>query len=210
MAATTVIPNLPHSWRRVDMLLAIVAAVLALCGVSYVRPLQGSWYSSPGTYRYVELWNGRVAYVCFRNTSEPGPSPVGITPGDAADGMVPGATIRFVREVESLIENIRHNTQLRSIRKCVVCARRDEVVWASVRQTAYGLSVVNLAAALFVPALFISVRARVLRRRILSRRTRGLCLNCGYDLRGAIAVRCPECGRATEPGKGGWRDEAGS
>lgn len=30
-------------------------------------------------------------------------------------------------------------------------------------------------------------------RRILRRR-RGLCLRCGYDLRGAAHSRCPECG----------------
>ena len=36
-----------------------------------------------------------------------------------------------------------------------------------------------------------------LRRR--RRRRRGLCLKCGYDLRGLPEPRCPECGTPTQP-----------
>ena len=35
--------------------------------------------------------------------------------------------------------------------------------------------------------------------RILYRRKRGLCIECGYQLRGLIEHRCPECGRPFRP-----------
>jgi hypothetical protein len=48
-------------------------------------------------------------------------------------------------------------------------------------------------AAIFFPAIFLSVLWK--RREIKQRRrlTKGLCTNCGYDLR-ATPDRCPECG----------------
>jgi hypothetical protein len=44
---------------------------------------------------------------------------------------------------------------------------------------------------LVLPASAVAVRS-VRRRR---RRNRGLCERCGYDLRGSVSGRCPECGR---------------
>ncbi len=44
---------------------------------------------------------------------------------------------------------------------------------------------------LVLPATVVAVRS-VRRRR---RRDRGLCERCGYDLRGSVSGRCPECGR---------------
>jgi hypothetical protein len=44
-----------------------------------------------------------------------------------------------------------------------------------------------------MPALLV-VRAIAKRHRCARRRRRGLCLSCGYDLRGNISGRCPECG----------------
>ena len=46
----------------------------------------------------------------------------------------------------------------------------------------------------FLPSYVLAVFRACRRRR---RRLRGLCLNCGYDIRGS-ACRCPECGCATE------------
>jgi hypothetical protein len=49
----------------------------------------------------------------------------------------------------------------------------------------------------FLTALFAVLPARktVLLRRSRTRRRKGLCLACGYDLR-ASKIRCPECGAA--------------
>ena len=55
-----------------------------------------------------------------------------------------------------------------------------------------------IAGLLLVPPA-IGVRAYLLRRRERFRRTHGLCLICGYDLR-ASEERCPECG-VPIPGK---------
>ncbi len=42
-----------------------------------------------------------------------------------------------------------------------------------------------------------------LRNRLLLRRPRGHCLECGYDLTGNVSGRCPECGHdlAGDPGQ---------
>jgi len=45
------------------------------------------------------------------------------------------------------------------------------------------------------PVAFLAI-ARPLRRR--RRRKRGLCVNCGYNLKGLPEPRCPECGREFE------------
>jgi hypothetical protein len=45
--------------------------------------------------------------------------------------------------------------------------------------------------------------SKLRRKRYERRRTGGLCGKCGYDLRGATSVNCPECGawHGTTPGK---------
>lgn len=49
-----------------------------------------------------------------------------------------------------------------------------------------------LAAGLFTLPLLLCVRAYV-------RRRRGLCVACGYDLRGTTGDACPECGQLIRP-----------
>jgi len=39
-------------------------------------------------------------------------------------------------------------------------------------------------------------------RRLKRRLTNGLCVNCGYDLRGLPLPRCPECGEPFDQGEG--------
>ncbi len=36
-------------------------------------------------------------------------------------------------------------------------------------------------------------------RRTIHRIERGICIECGYDLRGQVVPRCPECGTAFDP-----------
>jgi hypothetical protein len=51
-----------------------------------------------------------------------------------------------------------------------------------------------LVAILASVSLLVSIRWRARRRR---RASRGMCIQCGYDLRGNISGVCPECGCAT-------------
>jgi hypothetical protein len=44
--------------------------------------------------------------------------------------------------------------------------------------------------------VIVFIRGPLRRRR---RRRRGLCRNCGYNLRGLTEARCPECGKAFDP-----------
>jgi hypothetical protein len=56
---------------------------------------------------------------------------------------------------------------------------------------------VPVAAAALPPLLWLAAYGR--RRRLIRRRNRlGLCLRCGYDLRGSPPGRCSECGAAGE------------
>lgn len=48
----------------------------------------------------------------------------------------------------------------------------------------------------------IMLRFLASKKRELKRRQAGLCLRCGYDLRG-ILDRCPECGTALEASQSG-------
>ncbi|MEE9129209.1 MAG: hypothetical protein V3T84_04260 [Phycisphaerales bacterium] len=41
--------------------------------------------------------------------------------------------------------------------------------------------------------LWLAMLAPITLRRII-RRKRGLCIKCGYDLRGDFSTGCPECG----------------
>jgi hypothetical protein len=44
--------------------------------------------------------------------------------------------------------------------------------------------------------ILVLARGPIRRRR---RRRKGLCIHCGYDLRGLTETRCPECGETFEP-----------
>lgn len=56
-----------------------------------------------------------------------------------------------------------------------------------------------LCALLVLIATIRFTRARILSVRTDRRIERGLCSNCAYNLRGARAHRCPECGHAFDP-----------
>lgn len=56
-----------------------------------------------------------------------------------------------------------------------------------------GLTVLAMA----VVALTYCVYGAILFIRTIRRQRLGLCLHCGYDLRGNLSGRCPECGRRT-------------
>src|SRR5437870_1151264 len=63
----------------------------------------------------------------------------------------------------------------------------------SLRNILYALFVVAMLL-WFGAALFYQNRREVQKDRFF----RGLCLSCGYDLRGQLD-RCPECGRSVKP-----------
>jgi hypothetical protein len=56
-----------------------------------------------------------------------------------------------------------------------------------------------IAAAVFVMfsgiVWIVAYRTREKQKLARSREARGLCVACGYDLRGNTSQRCPECGR---------------
>jgi len=47
-------------------------------------------------------------------------------------------------------------------------------------------------------------------RRLKRRLTNGLCVNCGYDLRGLTLPRCPECGAPFDQREGSGTGEQGT
>jgi hypothetical protein len=49
--------------------------------------------------------------------------------------------------------------------------------------------------------LVAGARFALRRRRLRHRRKLGLCLHCGYDLRGSESPRCPECGTTRSAGE---------
>ena len=48
----------------------------------------------------------------------------------------------------------------------------------------------------WIPAVLLAAYPGLVSVRRWRRRKRGLCLKCGYDLRGSPGPRCPECGEA--------------
>ena len=51
----------------------------------------------------------------------------------------------------------------------------------------------------WVPPLVLATVSYIVARpliRVRNRRRRGLCVTCGYDLRGNVSGVCPECGQA--------------
>lgn len=73
-----------------------------------------------------------------------------------------------------------------------------------VRSVRYGV-LMTAAATPALPWLALRARRLYLRRR---RRRLGLCLRCGYDLRGNTSGVCSECGRSIEAVRAGGRAKA--
>ena len=60
-----------------------------------------------------------------------------------------------------------------------------------------GVPLLGLSVAFAAYPFAAFIRGPVLRP--WRRRRKGLCLNCGYDLRGNVSGVCPECGREAKP-----------
>jgi len=76
--------------------------------------------------------------------------------------------------------------------------RRLFLVWPATRGVTSVQLHLTIPLVLFAIACFFTLACPLIRRR--SRRKRGLCLVCSYDLRGSVNDVCPECG--TEMDKG--------
>ena len=106
----------------------------------------------------------------------------------------PPAPYRLVRQGHRAVEPEDIKPQRRTwSQRLGFNARRATFSGPSERATEWGVRVPHWSLVLLTalpPVLWLGVISRLKRR---NRRKRGLCANCGYDLR-ASSDRCPECG----------------
>ena len=178
------------------MIRKIIIVVLTLGAVGVLIPAclsrTTSSDGSPWCWAYGDHWKGQVAFelghlIVYRNMS-----PMGIPPS-WCELQALAAEVKHMTNTAQLHRWFRHQFAL-SFRKNILTQRsplwmrRSAVLWC----LAVPLWHLFLLFAAYPTLAFIRGPLRRYRRR-----KRGLCVGCGYDLRGSPG-RCPECGTEIE------------
>jgi hypothetical protein len=176
------------AFAALSLVVCLAAAVLWVRGFWWIDQLE--WRGVRGnSVRDVEARSafGRLVYMTRRvDVLDPAVSP--IAPGDgprwSSERLPPGARAVFDREVDRACDHQALGAGF---------ARRTTAT-ANWSQTATIVVVPHpYVVALAATAPMFWVRGWVVRRRARSRAARGLCPQCGYDVRASTGA-CPECG----------------
>lgn len=124
--------------------------------------------------RQMEFWRGRPVFESYA-----------VKPAEAVERLNPDVRADLLREIAELPEMAPYRGPLLD----------GESRWSRryrLREALLAAERLGLAIGVTLPIVAFVVLARA--DRLWRRHERGACLSCGYDLRGVVVDRCPECG----------------
>lgn len=186
---------------------ALIAAALAVCGVmSYAMTLSYKLVCSQHDILLLHFYDGRVRLFWFHSPAEPFrveeeyhsvlfvSSPTGeFGPWDAElSGPPPPPKFRFPINIGDRRQSPPIGGKWRNRLGPRLRSPFDVTESPWIVESSYlRLPVWSLVIALII----LPIRDSIRERRLLRRKNRNECLECGYNLTGNISGQCPECGK---------------